>query len=145
GDLELGALAGAADKVAQEEAQKENKGLLRRVKDALGDKVMEVRTSTRLKDSPSVLVLGEDELGAHMRRVLQAAGQKVPEAKPALELNVAHPLVKYLDASTDAAQFAELAQLLYDQAALAEGGQLANPAAYVQRLNRVLVRLASAG
>jgi len=145
GDLELGALADASDKAAQEEANKESKGLLRRVKDALGDKVTEVRTSTRLKDSPSVLVLGEDELGANMRRVLQAAGQKVPEAKPALELNVAHPLVRYLDGASDPAEFAELAQLLYDQAALAEGGQLANPAAYVQRLNRVLVRLTQKG
>ena len=142
GDLELGALAAAADKEAQEEAHKESKGLLKRVKDALGDRVTEVRTSTRLKDSPSVLVLGEDELGASMRRVLQAAGQKVPESKPALELNVAHPLVKYMETASDADQFTELAQLLYDQAALAEGGQLSNPAAYVQRLNRVLVRMA---
>jgi molecular chaperone HtpG len=103
--------------------------------------VSDVRTSSRLKDSPSVLVLGEDELGSSMRRVLQAAGQKVPESKPALELNVSHPLVKYLDGLSDKDQFAELAQLLYDQAALAEGGQLANPTAYVQRLNRVLIRL----
>jgi len=141
GDLELGALAGEADKAAQEEALKESKGLLKRVKDALGDRVSEVRTSTRLKDSPSILVLGEDELGSSMRRVLLAAGQKPPESKPALELNVTHPLVKYLDGATDVEQFAELAQLLYDQAALAEGGQLANPTAYVQRLNRVLIRL----
>jgi molecular chaperone HtpG len=145
GDLELGTLAGEAEKAAQEEAHKESKGLLKRVKDALGDRVTEVRTSTRLKDSPAVLVLGEDELGANMRRVLQAAGQKLPEAKPALELNVTHPLVKYLDAASDAGEFAELAQLLYDQAALAEGGQIANPAAYVQRLNRVLVRLTNKG
>ena len=144
GDLELGALAGEAEKAAQEAAHKDSKGLLRRVKDALGDRVAEVRNSTRLKDSPAVLVLSEDELGANMRRVLQAAGQKVPESKPALELNVSHPLVKYLDAASDGEQFAELAQLLYDQAALAEGGQLANPAAYVQRLNRVLVRLTGA-
>lgn len=142
GDLALGPLAGEAEKAAQEEARKESRGLLKRVKDALGDRVVEVRTSTRLKDSPACLVLGEDELGASMRRVLMAAGQKPPESKPALELNVAHPLVKYLDAAADADQFAELAELLYDQAALAEGDQLANPAAYVQRLNRVLVRLA---
>jgi molecular chaperone HtpG len=141
GDLELGSLTGAAEKEAQEQAHKESKGLLKRVKDALGDRVTEVRTSARLKDSPAVLVIGEDELGASMRRVLQAAGQKVPESKPALELNVSHPLVKYMESASDADQFTEIAQLLYDQAALAEGGQLANPAAYVQRLNRVLVRL----
>jgi len=145
GDLELGALAGEAEKAKEAEAQqKESEGLLKRVKEAVGDRVSDVRPSTRLKDSPSVLVLGEDELGSSMRRVLQAAGQKPPESKPALELNVAHPLVKYLDGVSDKDQFAELAQLLYDQAALAEGGQLSNPTAYVQRLNRVLIRLAGA-
>jgi molecular chaperone HtpG len=144
GDLELGALAPEADKAAQEEVAKAKEGLLKRVKDAVGDRVSDVRASTRLKDSPSVLVLGEDELGSSMRRVLQASGQKLPESKPALELNVSHPLVQYMDAVSDEGQFAELAQLLYDQAALAEGGQLANPTAYVQRLNRVLIRLAGA-
>ena len=144
GDLELGTLAGAADKEAEEQAHKDSKGLLKRVKDALGERVSEVRNSTRLKDSPAVLVLGEDELGASMRRVLQAAGQKPPESKPALELNVAHPLVKYIERRVTRISSRELAQLLYDQAALAEGGQLSNPAAYVQRLNRVLVRLAGA-
>ena len=145
GDLELGALAGDAEKAKEaEEQNKESEGLLKRVKDALGDRVSDVRTSARLKDSPSVLVLAEDELGSSMRRVLQAAGQKVPETKPALELNVSHPLVKYLDGVSDKDQFAELAQLLYDQAALAEGGQLSNPTAYVQRLNRVLIRLTGA-
>jgi molecular chaperone HtpG len=145
GDLELGALAGDAEKAKEAETeQKGSEDLLKRVKDAVGDRVSDVRTSTRLKDSPSVLVLGEDELGSSMRRVLQAAGQKPPESKPALELNVSHPLVKYLGGVSDAGQFAELAQLLYDQAALAEGGQLANPTAYLQRLNRVLIRLAGA-
>jgi molecular chaperone HtpG len=143
GDLELGPLA-EADKTKQEEARKESEGLLKRVKEAVGDRVSEVRTSTRLKDSPSVLVLGEDELGSSMRRVLLAAGQKPPESKPALELNVSHPLLKYLDSVSDNDQFSEIAQLLYDQAALAEGGQLSNPTAYVQRLNRVLIRLAGA-
>jgi len=144
GDLELGPLAGAAEKEQQEQEHKESKGLLKRVKDALGDRVTEVRNSTRLKESPAVLVLGEDELGANMRRILQATGQKVPESKPALELNVTHPLVQYMEKAGSEDQFSELAQLLYDQAALAEGGQLANPAAYVQRLNRVLVRLTGA-
>jgi molecular chaperone HtpG len=145
GDLELGALAGEAEKAKEVEAQqKESESLLKRVKEAVADRVSDVRASARLKDSPSVLVLGEDELGSNMRRVLLAAGQKPPESKPALELNVAHPLVKYLDGVSDKDQFAELAQLLYDQAALAEGGQLSNPTAYVQRLNRVLIRLAGA-
>jgi molecular chaperone HtpG len=136
GDLELGSLAGAAPEV------KGSKELLKRMKDALGDKVTEVRLSTRLTESPAVLVLGEHDMGANMRRILAAAGQSAPPARPALELNVSHALVKLVDAEADPARFADLAQLLYDQAALAEGGQLANPAAYVQRLNRVLVRLA---
>jgi molecular chaperone HtpG len=108
----------------------------------LGDRVQEVRTSVRLRESPACLVLGEHDMGASMRRILSAAGQKVPESKPLLEINTGHTLVKYLDSVSDAEQFNELAQLLYDQASLAEGGQLANPADYVQRLNRLLVRLA---
>jgi molecular chaperone HtpG len=142
GDLELGPLENEADKQQREEALKESKGLLKRVKDALGDRVQEVRTSVRLRESPACLVLGEHDLGASMRRILSAAGQKVPESKPVLEINTGHSIVKYLDSVTDAGQFNELAQLLYDQASLAEGGQLANPADYVQRLNRLLVRLA---
>ena len=142
GDLELGPLAGEADRQRQEEALKANKPLLKRVKDALGERVLEVRVSARLRESPACLVLGDQEMGASMRRMLAAAGQKPPESKPALELNVEHPLVKYLDGEGDAERFAEVALLLYDQAALAEGDQLANPADYVQRLNRLLIRLA---
>jgi molecular chaperone HtpG len=142
GDLELGPLENEADKQQRDEALKESKGLLKRVKDALGDRVQEVRTSVRLRESPACLVLGEHDMGASMRRILAAAGQKVPESKPLLEINTGHAIVKYLDSVTDAGQFNELAQLLYDQASLAEGGQLVNPADYVQRLNRLLVRLA---
>ena len=142
GDLELGALENEAERKERDAALKESKGLLKRVKDALGDRVAEVRTSTRLRESPACLVLGEHDLGANMRRILLAAGQKVPESRPVLELNTTHALVKYLEGVTDPAAFGELALLLYDQAALAEGSQLANPAEYVQRLNRLLVRLA---
>jgi molecular chaperone HtpG len=142
GDLELGDLENEADRKERDSALKESKGLLKRIKDSLGDRVTEVRVGTRLEDSPACLVLGDHDLGSSMRRILAAAGQKAPEAKPALEINVAHPIVRYLDSATDPAAFAELAEVLYDQAALAEGGQLGNPSAYVQRLNRVLVRLA---
>ncbi len=142
GDLELGGLENEADRKQRDADHKESKGLLKRVKDALGDRVSEVRTSARLKESPACLVLGEHDLGANMRRILSAAGQKVPESKPALELNASHPIVRYLDGISEGTQFGELAELLYDQAALAEGGQLTNPADYVSRLNRLLVRLA---
>ncbi len=143
GALELGGLANEADRKEHDEQLKESKGLLKRVKDALGERVTEVRVSERLRESPACLVLGEDDMGEQMRRILAAAGQKAPQAHPVLELNVTHPLVKYLDGVSDAAQFGELAQLLYDQAALAEGTQLPNPPEYVQRLNRLLVRLAA--
>ena len=144
GDLELGGLETEEEKKHHEEELKESEGLLKRVKDAVGDRIEAVRVSVRLKDSPSCLALGEHDMGANMRRILSATGQKVPESKPTLELNVEHPLVKYLESVGDEGQFKEFAQVLYEQAALAEGSQLANPAEYVQRLNRLLVRLAGA-
>ena len=144
GDLELGGLASAADRAQHDAELKESKGLLKRIKDALGERVTEVRVSDRLTDSAACLVLGEHDLTEQMRRMLAAAGQKVPEVRPLLEVNVGHPLVKYLDARSDAGEFAELAQLLYDQAALAEGALLGNAPQFVQRLNRLLVRLTAA-
>jgi len=143
GDLELGGLASDADRKQRDEELKENKGLLKRIKDALGERVSEVRLSERLRESPAVLVIGEHDLSEPMRRILAAAGQKVPESRPLLEVNVTHPLVRYLEGRTDTGEFEELAQLLYDQAALAEGAPLANAPDYVQRLNRLLVRLAA--
>jgi len=145
GDLELGGLTSDADRREHDAALKESKGLLKRIKDSLGERVTEVRVSERLRESPACLVLGEHDLSEQMRRILTAAGQKAPAARPLLEVNVAHPLVKYLDGLGDAGEFAELAQLVYDQAALAEGIPLENPPAYVQRLNRLLVRLAAPG
>ena len=143
GDLELGGLVNEADRKQHDAQLKESKGLLKRIKDALGERVVEVRVSERLTESPAVLVLGEHDLGERMRRILAAAGQKTPEVRPVLEVNVGHPLVSYLDGVTDSGQFTELAQLLYDQASLAEGALLANAPEYVQRLNRLLVRLAA--
>ena len=143
GDLELGALASQADQARHDAELKESKGLLKRVKDALGERVTEVRVSDRLKDSPALLVLGEHDLGDRLRRILSAAGQKVPEAKPLLEVNVSHPLVRYLETIAASEEFSELALLLYEQAQLAEGAALANPPDFVLRLNRLLVRLAA--
>jgi molecular chaperone HtpG len=143
GDLELGPLASAADQARRDAELKESKGLLKRIKDALGDRVTEVRVSERLKESPACLVLGEHDLGDRLRRILESAGQKTPEARPLLEVNVTHPLVRYLDGVADGGQFGELAQLIYEQAQLAEGAQLVNPPDFVLRLNRLLVRLAA--
>ncbi len=145
GDLELGALFGEADRKIREADLKESKSLLRRVKDALGERVSEVRVSARLTDSPSCLVIGEHDLSRSMRRLLESAGQQAPVTRPVLELNVQHPLVKYLDGLTDAERFKELALLLFDQSALADGAQLEDPADYVRRLNRLLVSLGAGG
>ena len=142
GDLELGGLTSDADRKQHDAELRESKGLLKRIKDALGERLTEVRVSERLRESPACLVLGEHDLPERMRRVLAAAGQKTPQARPVLEVNVGHPLVRYLEGVADATQFAELAQLLYEQAVLAEGASLDNAPEYVQRLNRLLVRLA---
>jgi molecular chaperone HtpG len=141
GDLELGGLADQAERARIDEERKENRALLKRFKDALGDRVLEVRVSERLRDSPAVLVHGEGELSAQMRRVLAANGQAPPPTKAALELNVAHPLVKHMDTLKQADEFQELALLLYDQATMTEEGQVANPPDFSRRLNNLLVRL----
>ena len=145
GDLDLGTLADAADDAAAEAALKENKGLLKRIKDALGDRVSEVRISRRLADSPACLVRSDQDMGAQLRRVMAAAGQSVPEDKPVFEVNVAHALLKRLDSTTAATEFEDLALYIFEQAQLAEGSQLANPAAHVRRVNQLLSKLLATG
>ena len=145
GDLELGTLEDAADKAAAEEAVKENKKLLKRIKDALDERVSEVKVSSRLADSPACLVLDEGDMGAQMRRILAATGQSVPETKPVIEINVGHPLVRRLDATAAEDEFGELALLVYDQAKLAESGAVANPGEFVRRLNKLLGQLIAGG
>ncbi len=141
GDLELGSLEGEADKAAAAEVAKENEKLLKRIQEALGDRVSEVKVSTRLTDTPACLVLAEHDLGAQMRKILAATGQSAPESKPALEVNVGHPLLKRLDSTMAEDEFAELALLIHDQAKLAESGSVANPGEFVRRLNRLLGQL----
>jgi molecular chaperone HtpG len=120
---------------------KESASLLKRIKDALGERVSDVRVSTRLKDSAAVLVAGEYDMSAPLRRALEAAGQAPPPSQPVLEVNVEHHLVKYLEKRENAEEFAELALVLFEQASLAEGAQLADPGAFVKRLNNLWVRL----
>ena len=141
GDLDLGALDSAEDKQAQEQAAQDKQALVARLKNALGDEVAEVRVSQRLTDSPAILAIGRDDLGLQMRQILEASGQKLPEAKPVFEFNPAHPLIERLDAETDEARFGELARVLFDQAALAAGDTLKDPAGYVRRLNKLLLEL----
>jgi molecular chaperone HtpG len=140
GDLEL---PGGDDETKDESAKPDHDALMKRIKTALGDRVDSVRVSKRLTTSPACLVLDEHAMGAQMRRIMTAAGQRVPDSKPNLEINRAHPLVNRLDAEQDEKRFGELALVLFDQAALADGGQLADPAAYVTRLNALLLDLLS--
>ncbi len=137
GGLDLGALADADEKAAQDKTVEEHKALVEKVKAALGERVKEVRVTLRLTDSPSCLVADEHDLSGHLQRLLKAAGQKAPAAQPILELNPSHPLVARMAA--DEAHLADWAGLLFDQALLAEGGQLDDPAAFVKRVNRLLL------
>ena len=141
GELNLGDLEGEDDKKEKEKLETENKDLIERVKKVLGEKIDSVRVTNRLTDSPACLVVGEDDMGAQMRRIMEQAGQAMPESKPILELNPEHSLVKKLDQESDEDRFADLVDILFDQSTLAEGGQLDDPAAYVHRLNKLILDL----
>jgi len=143
GDLDLGEVETEEDKKHQEEAAKQHKDLLERIKTALEDQVQEVRVTNRLTDSPACLVVGQFDMGAQMKKIMEAAGQKVPESKPIFEINVDHPLVQRLEAEQGEERFRELSAVLFDQATLASGEQLKDPGAYVSRLNRLLLELAN--
>ncbi|MEH6564449.1 MAG: molecular chaperone HtpG [Halopseudomonas sp.] len=141
GDLDLGKLEGEEDKQEQEKQAEAKADLVKRIQDVLKDELQEVRVSHRLTDSPAVLVINEDDMGLQMRKILEATGQKAPESKPILEINTSHPLLDKLDAEQDEARFGDLSRILFDQAALAAGESLQDPAAYVRRLNSLLVEL----
>ncbi|WP_257254879.1 MULTISPECIES: molecular chaperone HtpG [unclassified Endozoicomonas] len=142
GDLDLGQLDDEGDKKALEESAKEKEDLLKRIKDALVDQVEEVRVTHRLTDSPACLVVGEHDMGAQMRKIMEAAGQAMPESKPIFEINPEHPLISRLDQEADEDRFTDLCRVVFDQANLAAGGQLDDPASYVQRLNKLLLEMA---
>ena len=141
GDLDLGNLDSDEEKKEAEEVAKAKEGLVERIKTALGDAVSEVRVSHRLTDSPAILAIGEQDLGMQMRQILEASGQKVPDSKPIFEFNPAHPLIEKLDGEQGEERFGDLSHILFDQAALAAGDSLKDPAAYVRRLNKLLVEL----
>ncbi|AZF52194.1 Chaperone protein HtpG [Pseudomonas sp. R4-34-07] len=141
GDLDLGNLDSEEDKKAAEEVAKSKEGLVERIKASLGEAVSEVRVSHRLTDSPAILAIGEQDLGMQMRQILEASGQKVPDSKPIFEFNPAHPLIEKLDGEQSEERFGDLSHILFDQAALAAGDSLKDPAAYVRRLNKLLVEL----
>jgi len=143
GELDLGDAEAEEEKKHQEEAAKEHKELLERIKTALGDRVQDVRVTNRLTESPACLVVGDFDMGAQMKKIMEAAGQKVPDSKPIFEINVDHPLVQRLEKETGEERFNELSTVLLDQATLASGEQLPDPGAYVSRLNRLLLELAN--
>jgi molecular chaperone HtpG len=139
GELDLGKLEDEEEQQAAKRAEDENKDLLTRIQQALKDEVTEVRISHRLTDSPSCLVLSEHEMAMHMQRLMRQAGHEVPFSKPALEINPDHTLVRRLQKEQDETRFAEWSRLLFEQAMLTQGGQLDDPAAFVKRLNHILV------
>jgi molecular chaperone HtpG len=141
GELDLGDMEDTEEKQHQEETEKEFKGLVEKIAKLLEENVEEVRMTHRLTESPACLVVSEDDMGMQMRRVLESAGQAVPENKRIFELNPDHPLVQKLNDEPDSDRFNDLARVLYDQAQLAEGSQLDEPATYVTRLNKLLLEL----
>ena len=141
GAVDLGDLQDEAEKAEAEKAQETMKPVVDKLKAALGARAKDVKVSTRLVDSPACLVVGEGELSPQMIQMLKQMGQDVPESKPTLEVNPDHPLIKKLESSEQSAEdFDKLAQVIFDQALLADGGQLEDPAAYLRRVNELLMR-----
>jgi len=143
GDIDLAGIARDESDKTEAEEEKDtaalDDALLKRVADTLGDQVGEVRSSHRLTDSASCLVLGDQEMALHLQRLLEQAGQDVPDTKPVLELNPVHPLVLKLGAETDEQRFADLALVLFEQALLSEGANLEDPAGFVSRVNKLML------
>jgi molecular chaperone HtpG len=141
GRLELGKLEDEAEKKKEEEQAGACKDLTEKVKKALGERVKDVRVTLRLTESPACLVMDEHDMSAHLQRLLKAAGQKSPDSKPILEINPHHALVERLNDEADEQRFGDLSQILFDQALLAEGGTLDDPAGFVKRLNQLMLAL----
>jgi len=138
GDLDLGKIGDEEEEKTREEANEEFKDVIERVKKSLGDKISEARMSQRLTDSPSCLVLNEQDMSAQMQQILEAAGQYAPKAQPVLELNSEHRLVSRLKDIKQDDSFNDWVALLFEQAQLAAGNQLEDPAGFVMRVNRLL-------
>ncbi|WP_215844145.1 molecular chaperone HtpG [Acidithiobacillus montserratensis] len=141
GTLDLGSMETEEERKSQEEIEKTAEGLLERIKNALGDRVEAVRVSHRLTSSPACIVLGERDMALYMQQLLKQAGHEIPSTKPTLEINPGHPMLARIE--QEDARFAEWSSLLLDQAILAEGGQLEDPAGFVARLNQLMLALAN--
>ena len=145
GDLDLKALGHEPERPAEAEPPAEYKDLLTRIQEVLGERASAVRLTERLTDSPACLVSDKHGMSLHLERLLKEAGQTVPASKPVLEINAHHPVVERLTRETDPALFADWSQILFDQAVLAEGGELEDPAGFVKRLNKLTLALAGGG
>ncbi|AOE50029.1 molecular chaperone HtpG [Kangiella sediminilitoris] len=143
GDLDLGSLEDDEDKKAQEKASEEHKDFIERVKLALGEKVADVRVTMRLTDTPACIVAGEGDMPLQMVKMLQAAGQEVPDIKPVFEINPDHALISLVETEKNDEQFNQWVDVLFDQALLAEQGQLDDPASFASKLNKLLLKLAN--
>ena len=143
GELDLGKLGDEEDEKAAKKIEGEHKDFLERIKESLDDDVQDVRISHRLTDSPSCLVLGEQDMPVHMQQLMKQAGHDVPVSKPVLEVNPEHPLVEYLKQEQDKDRFSDWSHLLFEQALLSEGGQLEDPTVFVKRMNSILVELSN--
>jgi molecular chaperone HtpG len=143
GELDLGKLVDEEDEKAAKKIEGEHKDFLKRIKQALEDDVQDVRISHRLTDSPSCLVLGEQDMPVHMQQLMKQAGHDVPVSKPVLEVNAEHPLVEHLKQEQDKDRFSDWSHLLFEQALLSEGGQLEDPTVFVKRMNSILVELSN--
>jgi molecular chaperone HtpG len=140
GELDLGDLGEDKEKAAEETAG-EHQALIDRLREQFKDDIETVRATDRLIDSPACLAIGDFDLGPQMRRIMAASGQAVPDTKPVLEINPAHPLIRRLETEQDSQRFEDIARVVLDQATLAEGRPLKDPGAFAQRLNRLLVEL----
>ncbi|MFN7098241.1 MAG: molecular chaperone HtpG, partial [Gammaproteobacteria bacterium] len=140
GSLDLGELEDSKEKDEQEKVQKDFADVVTKFKEVLADKVKDVRITHRLTTSPACIVADENDMGIHVQRMLKAAGQDVPTSKPILELNPEHPFLKRLHSNLESPDLTDWCNVLLGQAILAEGGQLEDPAAFVTRMNELLLK-----
>jgi molecular chaperone HtpG len=142
GELDLGDIQEEDEKKKDKESNKAHDELVKRIKDILDEKVKEVRVTSRLTTSPACLVSDDNDMGRHLEQILKASGQSIPGSKPILEINPDHPIIKKIDGEKDNDLFTDWSHILFDQALLSEGGQLADPVNFVNKLNAMIVSIA---
>ena len=142
GELDLGDIQDEDEKKKDKESNKAHDELVKRIKDILDEKVKEVRVTSRLTTSPACLVSDDNDMGRHLEQILKASGQNIPGSKPILEINPDHPIIKKIDGEKDNDLFTDWSHILFDQALLSEGGQLADPVNFVNKLNAMIVSMA---